>query len=70
MLTEPPELDPETDPVTEPPELDPETDPVTEPPELDPETDPVGVLDANTEVNAVEPPELADPLTTLNVLSL
>ena len=43
-----------------------------EPPELEPETltDPDGVFAANTDVNAVEPPDPAAPLTTLNALSL
>jgi hypothetical protein len=63
--------------LTPPPELEPETEPVTVafailPPLLEPETDtvPAGVLDANTVVNAVVPPELAVPLTTLNALLL
>ena len=62
-------------PLTPPPELLPETDPVAVvlailPPELDPETltEPPGVLDAKTLVNAVVPPELALPLTTLKDL--
>ena len=40
----------------------------TLPPDTD--TDPAGVLDANTDVNAVEPPGVAVPDTTLSALLL